>query len=162
MPLLWANSVPPSPYLAEPGRLGDVIAAIQAMATYKFYKLTHEDWADRIAADKTQGDKWKRIFEQHPGARADPAADGPCSNTMWPPCIDDILIASSAEVRSRRRSDPPSANDKICSRATISSQLGTSDPSEGTSATPRYDIKDLLYASLVFWSMLQKPQRRDM
>ncbi|MDT7838433.1 hypothetical protein [Aquabacterium sp. OR-4] len=66
MQLPWSNSAPPSPYLAEPGRLGDVIAAIQAMATYKFYKLTHEDWADRIAADKTQGDKWKRLFEQHP------------------------------------------------------------------------------------------------
>ncbi len=29
-----------SPYLRDPGRLGDVIAAIQAMATYKFYKLS--------------------------------------------------------------------------------------------------------------------------
>lgn len=55
-----------SPYLNEPGRLGDVIAAIQAMATYKFYKLSHEDWADRIVADKTQAEKWRRLFEQHP------------------------------------------------------------------------------------------------
>jgi hypothetical protein len=55
-----------SPYLAEPGRLGDVIAAIQAMATYKFYKLSHEAWADRIAADQGQGAKWRRVFEQHP------------------------------------------------------------------------------------------------
>lgn len=55
-----------SPYLADAARLGDVIAAIQAMATYKFYKLSHEDWADRIAADKAQCDKWKQIFLQHP------------------------------------------------------------------------------------------------
>jgi hypothetical protein len=41
-----------SPYLSEPARLGDVIAAIQAMATYKFYKLDFESWADRISADK--------------------------------------------------------------------------------------------------------------
>ena len=55
-----------TPYIADPGRLGDVIAAIQAMATYKFYKLTHEEWADRIAADKSQGEKWKALFLQHP------------------------------------------------------------------------------------------------
>ena len=36
------------------------------MATYKFYKLSHDGWADRISADKTQAEKWKRVFEQHP------------------------------------------------------------------------------------------------
>ena len=55
-----------SPYLSDSNRLGDVIAAIQAMATYKFYKLSHEDWADRIAADKTQAEKWRTIFLEHP------------------------------------------------------------------------------------------------
>lgn len=60
------TSVEDSFYLKEPNRLGDVIAAIQAMATYKFYKLSFEDWADRIAGDKGQADKWKVVFEQHP------------------------------------------------------------------------------------------------
>jgi hypothetical protein len=55
-----------SAYLSEPGRLGDVIAAIQAMATYKFYKLTFEGWADRISADTGRADHWQRVFEQHP------------------------------------------------------------------------------------------------
>lgn len=55
-----------SAYLNEPGRLGDVIAAIQAMATYKFYKLTFEGWADRISGDKERADHWKRVFEEHP------------------------------------------------------------------------------------------------
>lgn len=55
-----------SPYLEDPNRLADVIAAIQAMATYKFYKLTHEDWANRLAADKSQAKKWKNVFEHHP------------------------------------------------------------------------------------------------
>ncbi|HEX4953341.1 MAG TPA: N-carbamoyl-L-amino acid amidohydrolase [Thermoanaerobaculia bacterium] len=36
------------------------------MATYRFYKLTFEDWADRISADKTQADKWKTVFLEHP------------------------------------------------------------------------------------------------
>jgi hypothetical protein len=53
-------------YLTEPNRLGDVISAIQAMATYKFYKLSFEDWADRIAGDKNQAARWKTVFEQHP------------------------------------------------------------------------------------------------
>jgi len=36
------------------------------MATYKFYKLDFEHWADRIAADKTQAGHWKKVLEQHP------------------------------------------------------------------------------------------------
>jgi len=55
-----------SPYLRDPNRLGDVIAAIQAMAVYKFYKLPFSGWADRISADETQADKWKVVFLEHP------------------------------------------------------------------------------------------------
>ena len=55
-----------SAYLNEPGRLGDVIAAIQAMATYKFYKLEFKGWADRISADKARAAHWQRVFEEHP------------------------------------------------------------------------------------------------
>lgn len=56
-----------SPYLADSGRLADVIAAIQAMGTYKFYKLTFEGWAaDRITANKNQALYWKNVFEHHP------------------------------------------------------------------------------------------------
>ncbi|TRU17050.1 MAG: N-carbamoyl-L-amino acid amidohydrolase [Microcystis aeruginosa Ma_MB_F_20061100_S19] len=46
--------------------MGDVIAAIQAMATYKFYKLDFEGWADRISADVHQAEKWRKIFLEHP------------------------------------------------------------------------------------------------
>lgn len=66
MQLPWRPNPPPSPYLREHNRLGDVIAAIQAMATYKYYKLEHAEWADRLVADKTQADKWKTIFIEHP------------------------------------------------------------------------------------------------
>lgn len=55
-----------SPYLKNPTRLGDVIAAIQAMAVYKFYKRSFEEWADRISADKGQAERWKAIFLDHP------------------------------------------------------------------------------------------------
>ncbi len=36
------------------------------MATYKFYKLDFEGWADRISADKAQANHWRAVFEQHP------------------------------------------------------------------------------------------------
>lgn len=55
-----------SPYLADNNRLGDVIAAIQTMAVYKFYKLPFSSWADRINADANQAEKWKKIFTEHP------------------------------------------------------------------------------------------------
>lgn len=55
-----------SPYLADNNRLGDVIAAIQTMAVYKFYKLPFSGWADRINADANQAEKWKNIFTEHP------------------------------------------------------------------------------------------------
>ena len=55
-----------SPYLSNEGRLADVVAAIQAMGTYKFYKLDFEVWADRITANPKQAYYWKNVFEQHP------------------------------------------------------------------------------------------------
>ena len=45
-----------NPYLEDTQRLADVIAAIQVMATYKFYKLSFSAWADRIVADESQAE----------------------------------------------------------------------------------------------------------
>jgi hypothetical protein len=55
-----------SPYLKNDHRLADVIAAIQAMGTYKFYKLDFNKWADRISGDESQVNHWKEVFKQHP------------------------------------------------------------------------------------------------
>jgi hypothetical protein len=55
-----------SPYLRDSRRLSDVLAAIQAMGSYKFYKLDFARWADRITGDSTKGDYWRTLFEQHP------------------------------------------------------------------------------------------------
>ena len=55
-----------SPYLSDPNRLADVIAAIQVMATYKFYKLEFKGWADRISGDESQARRWQTVFEDHP------------------------------------------------------------------------------------------------
>ena len=55
-----------SPYIAETTRLADVVAAIQAMATYKFYKLDFKGWSDRITGTEDNASHWKRVFEEHP------------------------------------------------------------------------------------------------
>jgi hypothetical protein len=54
-----------SPYLL-PTRLADVIAAIQVMGTYKFYKLPFDKWADRISGDEEKGEYWRGVFVEHP------------------------------------------------------------------------------------------------
>ncbi|WP_299385991.1 N-carbamoyl-L-amino acid amidohydrolase [uncultured Lacinutrix sp.] len=55
-----------SPYLSNQNRLADVIAAIQVMGSYKFYKLNFSDWADRISGDLNEADKWGKVFIEHP------------------------------------------------------------------------------------------------
>ena len=55
-----------SPYLNDPNRLSDVLAAIQATATYKYYKLDLKGWSDRINGDEKHADHWRRVFEEHP------------------------------------------------------------------------------------------------
>lgn len=54
-----------NPYLSD-GRLGDVIAAITTLGTYKFYKLDTARWADRIAGTADGADKWQQVFSEHP------------------------------------------------------------------------------------------------
>lgn len=55
-----------SPYLSSQTRLADVIAAIQAMGTYKFYKLDFRAWSKRISGDSEKHEYWKKIIEEHP------------------------------------------------------------------------------------------------
>jgi hypothetical protein len=55
-----------SPYLSNTARLADVIAAIQVLSVYKFYKCDFKEWADRISGDPGKAVHWKRVFEEHP------------------------------------------------------------------------------------------------
>lgn len=55
-----------SPYLSNPSRLADVISAIQAMGTYKFYKLDFRGWAKRISGDEVKAEYWKNVIIDHP------------------------------------------------------------------------------------------------
>lgn len=54
-----------SPY-KKPGRLSDVVAAITALGTYKFYKLDAQGWADRISGGQKAGEHWVAVFQDHP------------------------------------------------------------------------------------------------
>jgi hypothetical protein len=55
-----------SPYLKSEQRLGDVIAAIQAMGIYKFHLCEFKTWARHISGDENQDIHWKNVFQQHP------------------------------------------------------------------------------------------------
>lgn len=60
------GSAKTSPYIANPNRLADVIAAIQVMGVYSFHMRQFDAWAESIVGDSLRGDYWKRIFEEHP------------------------------------------------------------------------------------------------
>jgi hypothetical protein len=47
-------------------RLGDVIAAIQVMGKYAFYKLDFAKWSMRISGDTSKENHWKIVFSEHP------------------------------------------------------------------------------------------------
>lgn len=57
-----------SPYLTDARRLADVIAALQATGTYKFYQLPFDGkgWAYRITGDAGQASRIRSLFQQHP------------------------------------------------------------------------------------------------
>ncbi|KAA2217191.1 N-carbamoyl-L-amino acid amidohydrolase [Maribacter flavus] len=55
-----------SPYLKHENRLAEVIAAIQVMGKYRFYKLDFSKWADRISGDENEAKRWQNVFIEHP------------------------------------------------------------------------------------------------
>jgi hypothetical protein len=55
-----------SPYLKSDRRLGDVIAAIQALGIYRFYLCSFKTWSKQISGDETQAEHWKTVFVEHP------------------------------------------------------------------------------------------------
>jgi hypothetical protein len=56
-----------SPYL-KPGRLGDVIAALQFLGQYDDYKLSVEEWTEKLATMPRSTDQrsWSEVFGEHP------------------------------------------------------------------------------------------------
>lgn len=55
-----------SAYIRVQGRLADVVAAINAMSIYRFYKLDFKGWSDRISGTEEGAAHWERVFKDHP------------------------------------------------------------------------------------------------
>jgi hypothetical protein len=54
-----------SPYLRA-GRLADVIAALQVMATSKRPEAQIKDWAKVLSQDEADAGRWGAVFREHP------------------------------------------------------------------------------------------------
>ncbi|MDX5594573.1 hypothetical protein [Pseudovibrio sp. SPO723] len=46
--------------------MSDVIAALTALSTYRYYKLKLSKLADRVCGDPSQSDYWRDVLKQHP------------------------------------------------------------------------------------------------
>ena len=55
-----------SPYVRNPARLANLIAAIQVMGTYRFASRRLEKWEKRLGRKPVGGDNWLSIFQEHP------------------------------------------------------------------------------------------------
>jgi len=53
------------PYM-KPGRLADLLAAIQTMAIHERYRRSSADWAHLISGDANRATYWKTVFDEHP------------------------------------------------------------------------------------------------
>ena len=55
-----------SPYL-NPGRLADVLAAIQAMATNPDYRQSVQEWAYFLSGSRAEDhvERWQKVFDEH-------------------------------------------------------------------------------------------------
>lgn len=55
-----------SPYIKNPTRLADLIAAIQVLGTYRFASRRLEKWEKRLGRNPVSAPDWLTIFREHP------------------------------------------------------------------------------------------------
>lgn len=55
-----------SPYLRSPGRLADLIAAIQVLGTYRFASRPSVKWETRLGRRPVSAPTWDALFVEHP------------------------------------------------------------------------------------------------
>ncbi len=55
-----------SPYIRNPNRLADLIAAIQVLGSYRCASRQLQKWEKRLGRDPVSATNWETIFKQHP------------------------------------------------------------------------------------------------
>ncbi|MEM7082612.1 MAG: hypothetical protein AAF465_07745 [Pseudomonadota bacterium] len=55
-----------NPYLEGDDRLSDVLAGIQMLSTYRYYKVSFGYFQDRLKVKPRTADSWKALFHEHP------------------------------------------------------------------------------------------------
>ena len=55
-----------SPYIANPKRLADLIAAIQVLGSYRFASRKLDKWTKRLGRTPVSADSWLTVFKEHP------------------------------------------------------------------------------------------------
>jgi len=53
-------------YLKSPGRLADILAAIQVLSTYEFAARTIDRWEGRLGRQPKSAKDWMTVFLAHP------------------------------------------------------------------------------------------------
>ncbi len=69
-----------SPYIANPNRLADLIAAIQVLGTYRFASRYLGKWEKRLGRTPVSAPDWKTVFKQHPEFFT---TQGPSVSLVW-------------------------------------------------------------------------------
>lgn len=55
-----------SPYISNPNRLADLIAAIQVMGSYGFASRPLDRWEARLGRIPVSAERWEFVFKEHP------------------------------------------------------------------------------------------------
>lgn len=55
-----------SPYITNPKRLADLIAAIQVLGSYRFASRKIDKWAKRLGRTPVSAHDWLTVFKEHP------------------------------------------------------------------------------------------------
>lgn len=65
MPRWITNLFYSGPYLNNPNRLQDVLAAIQVLGTYEFAARNLDKWENRLGRKPKSAESWSEVFSQH-------------------------------------------------------------------------------------------------